>query len=117
LGYFCARIELTKPICPIPQIPNYFGDLQLGTKWGARCLWPAIAWRTDVKRVSVAAFAEKAITSWGGGMISVPGLVSEIRKALPECEHTDDELAQLVSVIAVSKGRSLSFMRPSGLDL
>jgi hypothetical protein len=71
----------------------------------------------DVKRVSVAAFAEEAIATRGNRLISVPGLVSEIRSALPDCEHTDDELAQLVSVIAVSKGLSLSFVRPKGFEL
>lgn len=70
-----------------------------------------------MKKLSVAAFAEKAIASRGAKLVSVPELVSEIRAAVPQCEHTDDELAHLVSVIAVSQGRNLSFVRPAGYDL
>lgn len=67
-----------------------------------------------MKKLSVAAFAEQAIASRGTKLISVPALVSEIRAAVPQCEHTDDELAQLISAIAVSQGRNLSFVRPAG---
>jgi len=69
-----------------------------------------------VKKISVAALAEQAIASSGKRLISVPTLVSDIRMALPECEHTDEELAQLVSVIAVSRGLNLSFLRHPGFD-
>ncbi len=69
-----------------------------------------------MKRTSVAAFAEQAIAHSANRLISVPSLVSSIRQAMPACEHTDDELAHLVSVIAVSKGLSLSFIRPVGFE-
>jgi len=63
-----------------------------------------------VKVISVAALAERAVAD-GGRMISVPRTVSLLREAMPSCEHTDDELAHLVAIIAVSKGRDLSFVR------
>ena len=63
-----------------------------------------------MKVISVAALAERAITQ-GGRMISIPRTVSALREALPSCEHTDEELAQLVAIIAVSRGRDLSFVR------
>lgn len=65
-----------------------------------------------MKKMSVAAFAEQAITRGGRNMISVPALVGDIRTAVPDCEHTDDELAHLVTVIAISRGCNLSFVRP-----
>ncbi len=69
-----------------------------------------------MKKLSVAALAEQAIASSGKRLISVPTLVSDLRTALPECEHTDEELAHLVSVIAVSKGLNLSFVRIGGFE-
>ena len=69
-----------------------------------------------MSKLSVAAFAEQAIASSGRRLISVPALVSDIRTALPDCEHTDEELAHLVAVIAVSRGYDLSFLRPQGWD-
>lgn len=70
-----------------------------------------------MKKLSVATFAEQAIARAETRLISVPALVSEIRAAVPECEHTDDELAHLISVIAVSRGLNLSFVRPVGFEV
>ena len=64
-----------------------------------------------MKKISVAAFAEEAIAKGGRRLVSVPATVMQIRKAIPDCEHTDEELAHLVSVIAVSRGCDLSFVR------
>ncbi|MEO3385610.1 hypothetical protein [Mesorhizobium sp. CAU 1741] len=69
-----------------------------------------------MKNTSVAAFVEQAIAKRGKRLISVPALVSELRSAKPDCEHTDDELSHLITVIAISKGCNLSFMRPKGFD-
>lgn len=69
-----------------------------------------------MKQVSVAAFAEQIIADSKAGLISVPNVVSDIREHLPHCEHTDEELAQIVSMIAISKGRQLSFIRPHGFE-
>lgn len=66
---------------------------------------------------SVASFAEKIITGSKSGIISVPSVVTGIRQQLPECEHTDEELAHVVSMIALSKGRNLSFVRPKGYEI
>lgn len=63
-----------------------------------------------MKVVSVAALTEQAIAK-GGRMISVPSMVSWLRAMQPLCEHTDDELSHLVAIIAISKGRDLSFIR------
>ena len=67
-----------------------------------------------MNRISVAALAEEAIAKGGARLISVPSLVLDLRKAVPDCEHTDEELAQLVAMIAISKGCNLSFLRPHG---
>lgn len=67
-----------------------------------------------MKRNSVAALAEKAIVG-GGRLVSVPRLVGELR-AFPACEHTDDELGQLIAMIALSKGRNLSYLRVPEAD-
>jgi hypothetical protein len=64
------------------------------------------------KRLSVAAFTEQAIRRGDKRLIVVPELISDIRRTIPDCEHTDEELAQLISVIAVSRSCSLSFMKP-----
>lgn len=70
-----------------------------------------------MKKLSVAAFAEELITTGGKRLISVPGMVETLRTTYPECEHNDDELRQLVSMIAVSKGCDLAFNRPRGFDV
>lgn len=64
-----------------------------------------------MKRVSVATLAEEAIARDGNRLISVSSLVLDLRKAVPDCEHTDEELAHLVAMIAISKGCNLSFRR------
>jgi len=69
-----------------------------------------------VKRVSVAAFAEQIIADSKAALISVPNVVSDIREHMPDCEHTDEELAQIVTMIAINKGRQLSFIRPQGFE-
>lgn len=69
------------------------------------------------KKLSVAAFAEQAIGKRERRLIVVPALISNIRQAIPDCEHTDDELAQLISVIAVTRSCSLSYMRPEGFEM
>jgi hypothetical protein len=69
-----------------------------------------------VKHVSVASFAEQIIAGSRTRLISVPNVVSGIREKLPDCEHTDDELAQIVAMIAVSRGCQLSFVRPHGFE-
>ncbi len=69
-----------------------------------------------MNNISVAAFVEQAIARGGKRLISVPNMVSELRLAKPDCEHTDDELAHLITVIAINKGCDLSFMRPKGFD-
>ena len=69
----------------------------------------------QVKTNSVAALAEQAIAR-GGRLVSVPRLVGELRRALPACEHTDDELGQLIAMIAISKGRNLSYLRVPEAD-
>jgi hypothetical protein len=63
-----------------------------------------------LKANSVAAIAEKAIVG-SGRVVSVPRLVRELRRCVPDCEHTDEELAHLVAVIAIAQGRTLSFLR------
>lgn len=70
-----------------------------------------------LKKLSVASFAEQIIGDSRARLISVPMVVSGIRERLPDCEHTDQELAQIVSMIALSKGRNLSFMPPRGIGL
>lgn len=70
-----------------------------------------------MKKVSVAAFAEKTIAKGSRRLIVVPALISDIRRTIPDCEHTDDELAQLISVIAVSKSCNLSFARAEGFEI
>lgn len=70
-----------------------------------------------MSRVSVAALAEEAIARVGNRLICVPSLVVELRKAVPDCEHTDEELAHLIAMIAISKGCNLSFLRPHGFPV
>lgn len=69
-----------------------------------------------MKKVSVAALVELAIAKGGKRMISVPAMVSQLRQAAPGCEHTDEELRDLVAMIAISKGCNLSFIRPPDFD-
>ena len=66
---------------------------------------------------SVASFAEQFIAGSKTRLISVPAVVSGIREQLPDCEHTDEELSQIVSMIAVNRGRQLSYIRPRGFEL
>lgn len=61
-------------------------------------------------RPSVASFAEQFIVGSKTRLISVPVVVSGIRQHLPDCEHTDEELAEIVSMIAINKGYDLSFL-------
>jgi hypothetical protein len=63
-----------------------------------------------LKVLSVAALAEQVVAS-SGRIVSVPHTVRHLRSVLPACEHTDEELAQLVSMIAIRRGRNLSFIR------
>jgi hypothetical protein len=69
------------------------------------------------KKISVAAFAEKVIGQGEKRLIVVPALISDIRRTIPHCEHTHEELSRLISVIAVSRSCSLSFMRPEGFEV
>lgn len=69
-----------------------------------------------MKTVSVAAIVEEAIGRGGKRLISVPAMITRLRDAVPDCEHTDDELAHLVSIIAISKGCDLSFVGRQALD-
>lgn len=64
-----------------------------------------------MKPVSIASFAENLIVS-GGRLVHVHRIVSQVRDRFPRCDHTDDELGQLVAVIAVSKGKDLAFVKP-----
>lgn len=70
-----------------------------------------------LNRISVAALAEEAIARGGNRLISIPSLVVDLRKAVPDCEHTDEELAQLIATIAISKGCNLSFLRPQAFPV
>ena len=47
----------------------------------------------------------------GGRVISVPRTVSLLREANPAWEHSDEELAQIVAMVAIRMGRDLSFIR------
>jgi hypothetical protein len=91
--------------------------LMVGTK-AAAMGWKLRNSRSmTVKRISVASFAEQIIDSSKAKMISVPQVVAGIREKLPDCEHTDEELSQIVSMIAVNRGRQLSYIRPRGFEL
>lgn len=70
-----------------------------------------------MRKPSVASFAEQIITGSKSRLISVHTVVSGIRDQLPECEHTDEELAHVVSMIALSKGCDLSFLRRDRVEL
>lgn len=70
----------------------------------------------DVKRISVASFAEQAIAESRSRLISVPNVVAGIRERIPGCEHTDEELAHIVSMIAINRGCQLSYVRAIGYE-
>lgn len=82
-----------------------------GTIAAAQCSPARFMREARVKRPSVAALAEAAVAS-AGKVVCVPLVAEALRRALPSCEHTDEELAHIVAVIAVSRGRNLSFVRP-----
>src|SRR5262245_43061618 len=44
--------------------------------------------------------------------ISISGIIAEIRRQLPKCEHTDDELETLIATQAISMGINVAFDRP-----
>lgn len=44
--------------------------------------------------------------------LSTRAAVEYLKTAVPECEHTDDELVQLVAISAVRHGRPLAFDGP-----
>lgn len=63
---------------------------------------------------SVAGMIEQAITAGRKRVIRIPDIIYDVRRKIPACEHTDEELAALVASIAVMKGCDLSF--ESGRD-
>ncbi|MBP0438136.1 hypothetical protein [Tianweitania sediminis] len=44
--------------------------------------------------------------------LSTRAAVEHLKITVPECEHTDDELVQLVAISAVRHGRALAFDGP-----
>lgn len=61
---------------------------------------------------SVAEAAETFVLSRrAGAMISLRDGVRECRRLRPDCEHTDDELAEIVAALAIRHRRNLAFDR------
>lgn len=44
-----------------------------------------------------------------GAMLSTSDGVLAVRYELPECEHTDGELAELIAIMAISRFRNVVF--------
>lgn len=68
------------------------------------------------RRQSVAGMIESYVAARVGTKrpISTADVVRMIRQALPDCEHTDPELVNLIATIAVSKGCDVAFDPPLG---
>ena len=62
-----------------------------------------------MRRASLAALVESAVSAKGQRVISVPDLIYSLRAALPHCEHTDAELKELVIAQAARHGCTLAF--------
>ncbi len=61
------------------------------------------------RRISAAALVEELVSTGKGRVVSVPDTIHSIRNAIRECEHTDEELAQLIAAIAIYRGCSVAF--------
>jgi hypothetical protein len=46
--------------------------------------------------------------------VSTKAAVQHLKEVVPHCEHTDDELVQLVAISAVRHGRGIAFDGPFG---
>lgn len=70
-----------------------------------------------MSKTSVARLVEWSLTSKGKRVVSIPDIVHSIRASLPACEHTDEELAELIAAIAVRRGCDVSFKRSPALEV
>jgi hypothetical protein len=61
------------------------------------------------RKISAAELVEQVVLEGKGRVISTSDLTFAIREAIPDCEHTDDELAQLIAAIAIQHGCNVSF--------
>jgi hypothetical protein len=67
-------------------------------------------WRMS-RKVSVASFIEDNITGTSRKIVSTSEMIHAVRSAFPACEHTNDELAQLIAMLAIRMGRNVNFNR------
>lgn len=60
-------------------------------------------------RISAAELVEHAVLEGKGRVVSTSDLIFSIRRTIPDCEHTDNELTQLIAAIAIQHGCNVSF--------
>ena len=72
---------------------------------------------STVHKLSAAELVERLATGGGKRVISVPDTIFSIRRDCPTCEHTDDELKQLIATIAISNRCDLSFEVPTDFEI
>lgn len=63
------------------------------------------------RKVSVASFIEDNIIGTSRKIVSTSDMIHAVRSAFPACEHTNDELAQLIAMLAIRMGRNVNFNR------
>jgi len=64
---------------------------------------------TMPRRISAAELVEQLVSEGKGRIISVADAIYSIRKAIRDCEHTDEELGQLIAAIAIHHGCNVAF--------
>jgi hypothetical protein len=69
------------------------------------------------QKLSVAELIEQTVLEGKGRIVSTADLMFLVRAALPECEHDDEELTQLIAAIAIRNGCNISFGTHPGAEL
>lgn len=61
------------------------------------------------QKMSVAELIEQTVLKGSGRVVSTADLIFLVREMLPACEHSDEELAQLIAAIAIQHGCNVAF--------